>query len=351
MKTIDIQGVEIFAVGTHHGVEYTEDDLQQIVNDTNAQEGREPYVFLGHRDGADRGAKPRSGMLANLRYEAGKVIADILRIPADVMDAVKAGGYPKRSVEMIKNFRDKTGKVYPLIIDALALIGAGHPEVKDLADVYATEEPQLITVFTEGGWPSVEGDRMSDEKVTPDTNESPPEVTPKAEEKEVVMSEETAVEESVEDETAVKKIEMEETLESQRIELSEAASRHEEDKAENAKLQKTIDGMNVDKVVTGFVTAGKVTPAEAVGLRVEMGALLNVRDKLKFGDEEMTLYDRRIKELEAREVLVNFGEEAETGEGPDGEDTVDSDTQRGRGMSADEEADVHDKAKKAGIEY
>lgn len=341
MKTVDIPGVEIFAVGTHHGVEYTEDDLRRIVQDTNAQEGREPYLFLGHRDPENRGAKPRSGVLANIRYEAGKILADVARIPTDVVGAIRAGGYPKRSVELVKNFRDKAGKVYPLIIDALALIGAGHPEVKDLADIYASEEPQLITVFTEGVWP-VEGDNMGDKTLI--KNESPPEEIPKVEES-VDMTEEKP------DEGAAKIVEMEETLEKQRIELSEADKRHEENKAKIAELQGKIDFAEVDKVVTGFVTAGKVTPAEAAGLRVELCALHGQSERLKFGEVEMTLYEKRVSEIEAREAVVEFGERVVNGEGPDESVEIDSDTQRMRGLSKAEEAEVREKAKEAGIVY
>jgi hypothetical protein len=307
----DIPNVEIFGAGKHHGFGFDEAVLRQIVADTNAQEGREPYLRVGHTDGeGPKDSEPRAGLLRNLRMAGDKIVADLVGIPAAVYRAILNGGFPKRSVELLRDFHDKAGNVFPWIIDNLALLGAAHPEVKDLRDIstmYASDGGAVrYNVDTEGGWPPPEKETViMAEEVKPATEqvqaEAPPE-TPK----------EPAFTPDVADERAGQIEALTKERDALRAEIEAMKAAGGEKDAKLAELEKRLNEMAIDRELDAL--GARLTPAEKVEEKVHLMELRGLQNKVRFGETEMTLYERRIAELKAREPKLKMGEMLPSGD-------------------------------------
>lgn len=128
-----IRGVEILAAGTWEAqtgeVEITDEDLAAIEY-AFAQTGEAlPVpVRIGH-DATDK--DPAVGWLSNVRKVGSKLVADLVRVAADVVEAIREGRYGPRSAGLVSD-RKVGGKSYPLMLDHLALLGAVQPAVSGL---------------------------------------------------------------------------------------------------------------------------------------------------------------------------------------------------------------------------
>lgn len=309
-ETYDIPDVEIFALGNHHGYEFTDAEVERMVADTNAIDGRAPYVGIGHdrKDG-----DPRAGTLANLRYQAGKVIADFMGVPKKVFDAIRAGGLPKRSVELVRDYRDKAGSVFPWIIDAVALLGSAHPEVKDLADIetlYAKEGARRLVIFTEAEWPD-------DQREAEMPKENPAEV----EEREVdVTTAEAEAEEKETEEEAEDTTEMD-GLREENEKLREEIKGLQSEKGDLGDRVRDLEekdrNATVDAVMSELGSEGKVLPAEAGVIRADLTDKLASPRMLSFGEKTEDAYKATVAQLRAREPKVDFGEKTTGGPNPE----------------------------------
>ena len=148
--TYTIKGVEVFQAGSWNGDAYGEDDLQAIVDaDTDLHALVQPRVKVGHvKEDLSGTDKPAFGWLGPLTRVGGKILADLLHIPKALMDAIKARQYSRVSVELRLNYKHpETGKRYPMVLDALAFLGAAMPAIPTLKPVAAmTQEagPRLL---------------------------------------------------------------------------------------------------------------------------------------------------------------------------------------------------------------
>jgi len=308
-ETYEIPNVEIFSTGQHHGFGFDETVLRQMVADTNSLVGREPFVRVGHEgDGGGEDTHPRVGLLRNIRFHAGKVLADFVNVPARIMEAIRAGAIPKRSVELVRDFRDKSGEVLPWVIDCVALLGAAHPEVKDLQDietVYAKEQRESgrLVAFSEG-WPEKEIKTMAE----PIEKPAPVVEAPKAE----AAAAPAPAQKPAADALAVIRAERD-TL---KAELDALKAEKTKDADRIAALEKRINEMAIDRELDALGT--RITPAEKEELKVELAELQKSTVKVKFGESEMTLYEKRLADLRKREP-VKFAEKLPNGE-PGGAD-------------------------------
>ncbi len=146
-ETFEIKDVEIFRAGTWtdsagRTVAYTEDDLKDMAEAHRALEGRlDPPVKLGHDPeqpllSAD--GLPAAGWLRNVRAQGGRLLADLVGVPAKVFDLIRAGAYRKRSLEVLHGYRDEaTGATHKHVAAGLALLGAALPAIGSLADIGA----------------------------------------------------------------------------------------------------------------------------------------------------------------------------------------------------------------------
>lgn len=144
-----IQGVEIFATGKWNGDEYTQGDLQEIVNSFNQlKQTLQPYVKLGHNEKQPLLAKdglPAAGWIENVYIQGNKLLADIKDIPATIYELIKNKGYKRISSEIYWNLKDASGQVYKRALKAIALLGGDTPAVGSLADVQALYTKRSIS--------------------------------------------------------------------------------------------------------------------------------------------------------------------------------------------------------------
>lgn len=144
-QTVDIPGVEILATGVWDAssgkVEVTDDQLDTIVQSYDAlRDEVEIPVRLGHW--ADE-SEPAHGWVENVRRMGSKLVADLVKVPAELAAQIKAGRYGPRSAGLREDYR-AAGKVWPLVLEHLALLGAVQPAVSGLnklADLFSRSAP------------------------------------------------------------------------------------------------------------------------------------------------------------------------------------------------------------------
>lgn len=105
-------------------------DLESAAAAFHAGVGPVPVAKVGHT--ADD-TQPAVGVLANLRLApAGDVLlADLVGVDADLADQLGVR-WPNRSVEAMLDYTDHTGRTWPLVIEAVALLSGSAPAVKGL---------------------------------------------------------------------------------------------------------------------------------------------------------------------------------------------------------------------------
>lgn len=138
LKTVDIEGVEIFATGRWNGRRFTEQDLDNIVQAfKETKDLLKPYVKLGHSEDQKLlrdDELPAAGWIENLRRVGSKLLADFKRVPLKVKELMDIGAYRTRSAELYPNI-NLGGKTYPLALKAVALLGSATAAVGSLADI------------------------------------------------------------------------------------------------------------------------------------------------------------------------------------------------------------------------
>jgi hypothetical protein len=143
VNTVTVKGVELLKVGTWQTVSHpdgwtvTQADLRSAMQ--AAREGviRAAPLRLGHSSKIGDGA-PALGKATGFRLTDGgqTLVCDFQDVPKSVAPwLLKA--YNQRSVEALVGYRDAAGRTWPLIIEAVALLGAELPGVDSLNDVAA----------------------------------------------------------------------------------------------------------------------------------------------------------------------------------------------------------------------
>lgn len=146
-----IRGVELMKVGTWNTVSHpdgwtvTADGLRSIVAAHTARVLPPPRLKLGHSDPRFDGG-PALGRVDNLRLTDGgtTLVGDYVDVPAAVAPLLPSG-YPQRSVECWCDVEGQDGRVWPLVLTAVALLGDTMPGVSTLADL-----PGLYDVAASG---------------------------------------------------------------------------------------------------------------------------------------------------------------------------------------------------------
>ena len=115
----------------------TRADLESAVAASRAGVIRAAVLKLGHA-GPMRDAAPALGRVTNLRLADGgnTLVADFTDVPKAVA-ALMPKAWPQRSVEALIDYEAPDGRRWPLVIEAVALLGAQLPGVDGLADVAA----------------------------------------------------------------------------------------------------------------------------------------------------------------------------------------------------------------------
>jgi hypothetical protein len=134
----DLIGREIFAVGKWNGMEFTEKDLDEIVEnfDRLNEIHKIPLKFGHNKEQPITDGQPALGWVSRVFRKGQKLYADFTDLPNAVFNAIKKKLYRTVSVELLFDV-DHDGKRYGQILDAVALLGADHPAVNTLADLDA----------------------------------------------------------------------------------------------------------------------------------------------------------------------------------------------------------------------
>lgn len=133
-----LEGAEIFAAGKWNGLDFSEDDLDKIVQSFEffGLSGTIPLKF-GHNDDQPlTDGQPALGWVDRIWRDGKKLFADFRDVPQVVYNAIKNGSYKHVSVELLRDVTAGT-RVVPLVLDAVALLGADAPAVGTLKDLQA----------------------------------------------------------------------------------------------------------------------------------------------------------------------------------------------------------------------
>ncbi|RFZ34979.1 hypothetical protein DAVIS_04529 [Mycobacterium marinum] len=137
-----LRGVELVKVGRWDAktgvMRTTAQDLVSAVEAVQAGVVHRPALKLGHVEPLGEG-DPAMGFVDNMRLSADgqTLIGDFVGVPTKLA-AIMPWAYPQRSIEAAYDFQDQDGRQWPMVILAVALLGAHGPAVtslKSLADV------------------------------------------------------------------------------------------------------------------------------------------------------------------------------------------------------------------------
>jgi hypothetical protein len=127
-----MDGIEIFASGRHNGDDYSDDDLDAMVEAFGALDFKPP-LKAGHVK--DKPGMPALGWVDNLRREGSKLVADFIDMPDLVYEAIKDKLYNTVSSEIYWDF-ERAGKKFKRALKAVALLGADIPAVANLRPLH-----------------------------------------------------------------------------------------------------------------------------------------------------------------------------------------------------------------------
>lgn len=141
-ETFSISNVPIFKAGRWKDEEWTIEDLDEIVRNTNSlikSHYIEPPLKLGHNESqvlAD--GYPALGYVKSIYRLGNQIYANISDVPKRIKDLIEKRAYSKVSAEIYKDFKhpvtqENLGKV----LRAVALLGSDIPEIKGLGDIEA----------------------------------------------------------------------------------------------------------------------------------------------------------------------------------------------------------------------
>lgn len=136
-----IPGVELVKVGRweiSNGVfRVTKVDLLSAIQAHEAGVMRKPVIKIGHDDSRDNA--PAMGYVDKLRLtEDGQtLLGDFVNVPTQLAELIPFA-YPERSIEgFVDYYHQSTDTTWPLVLDAVALLGATGPGVADLKSLQA----------------------------------------------------------------------------------------------------------------------------------------------------------------------------------------------------------------------
>jgi phage I-like protein len=139
-ETFDVNDVEIFSVGKWNGEEYTEKDLDDMVEAHSLLMNEvKPYLKLGHNDKQvllQKDGLPAAGWVVNLKRVGKKLVADFKGIPRKVKELIDKKAYGRFSSEIYWDLKIDEKK-YRRVLKAVALLGADTPAVSNLDDFIA----------------------------------------------------------------------------------------------------------------------------------------------------------------------------------------------------------------------
>lgn len=154
-KLVTIPNVEIMEVGEDWPLAsgpqtFTEDDLLQVIEAISSDAAvRAPRLKIGH-DGVLSSGEPAFGKFINIRLINNNqtMVGDLTGVP-EWLAKIMPTAYPNRSVEGMLDVTTATGKKWPLVLTAVALLGVTAPGIstlEDLRDYYGEDIPDGVMI-------------------------------------------------------------------------------------------------------------------------------------------------------------------------------------------------------------
>lgn len=142
-----LEAVPIFKTGKWKGTEYTIEDLDEIVRNTNAliRAGlHEPPIKLGHDENQEyllnKSGLPSFGFVKRLYRVGNEIFADI-EVPQEMVEWLEKRYYDKVSAEIYLDYEHpETGEKIGKVLRAIAFLGADLPAVKGLGSIILHNE-------------------------------------------------------------------------------------------------------------------------------------------------------------------------------------------------------------------
>ncbi len=328
-KTKTLDNVEIFRVGTWNGIPYSEEDLQNIVDNYNAlypDKILRPKMKLGHDDNQrllQEDGYPAAGWITGLRKVGDRLLATITDIPRRIATIIENKGYGDVSCEIWHN-RVWGEKVRSVVLEAVAFLGGDVPAVESLADweaLYGKEIPyfnkqaQAHKVVC-----SIKKENFNNKEVPHKTEKEGSQMTP--EQIAAMQAENLAAKTEIEN-LKGKITSLETNVSTLTKEKDDLQKESDANKANLAKQEEATAKEEVEKFfndpVSGLVKLGKILPAEVEGLIIACLKQDNAKKETYSFNEgkdkaELTAREFFMKTLEARPVIVNFAELSKSGE-------------------------------------
>lgn len=153
-QTFDLEGVEVFSVGTWNGNKIDMAYLQELKKSFDETRGMlRPYLKLGHDDNQkllQKDGFAAAGFVKDLRIEGKKLVADFTELPKKIFNLIMRKAYNKVSCEIYHNV-DIEGNRFGKWLGAVSLLGANTPGVMNLSDILGNFSLNKIKHFTESG--------------------------------------------------------------------------------------------------------------------------------------------------------------------------------------------------------
>jgi len=137
--TIEGQWIEVFRSGSYPQGDFTEQDIDEIVETYNPQLHEAPAT-IGH----PKPTEPAWGWVEALKREGQLLLAKFRQVAPQFQQWLREGRFKKRSVRLSPHIIP--GRLY---LESVGWLGAMPPQVKGLADVaLSTDAGEVIIEFT-----------------------------------------------------------------------------------------------------------------------------------------------------------------------------------------------------------
>lgn len=162
--TVTIPDVAMFRSGDYGPKgKYTDEDLQELAGSYDPDWLEAPVTVDHVQTG------PALGWVENIRTSDGILYGDF-RVSRDTYEAMKAGAYKRRSIEIYRGVPYKDGSKVQYV-KACSILGAATPEVKGLPQVRFSDNapaPHECFEFSDNPVPRGEGEPMMKESTMPE---------------------------------------------------------------------------------------------------------------------------------------------------------------------------------------
>ncbi|GEM_PF-6517965 len=130
--TEDFPNQEVFRAGRWNNDDYSISDLDAICEAADKVGFRIP-IKVGHSETQEL---PAAGFVENVRRVGDKLVGDFKNVPRKIAELIKQGGFLSKSAEIYWNWQHgATGKMFPRVLKAVAILGQSIPAVSGLNDL------------------------------------------------------------------------------------------------------------------------------------------------------------------------------------------------------------------------